>query len=181
MPRKARIHAESATGFYHVVIRGNNKKYIYQDKRFKLDFFEFMCEQEKLGRIELAAWCIMDNHVHVILKAELIDMSDAFKRINIKFAMRYNTGTHSVGHVYDCRFMSKPVETDEYLMQSVRYVHNNPVKAKMVLRPEEYSWSSYPVFEKSGISIKQFVRIRNDYLVWYNETRMKSYAMEVMI
>ena len=51
MPRKARIRNESSTGFYHVVIRGNNKKYIFQEKRFKLDFYEFLCEQERLGLI----------------------------------------------------------------------------------------------------------------------------------
>lgn len=146
MPRAAR--RESVTGFYHVVLRGNNKKYIFEEQRFKLDFYEFLCEQEKCGRIELCAWCIMDNHVHVILKAKLVDLSEAFKRISIKFAFRHNTGTKSVGHVYDNRFMSRCIETDEYLKQSVRYVHNNPVKAKMVEHAKDYKWSSYPVYEK---------------------------------
>lgn len=146
MPRKARIRCKSSTSFYHVILRGNNRKYIFGSNQHKLNYYELLCEQEKLGRIELAAWCIMDNHIHVILKADIKDMSVAFKSINIKFAQRYNMLTGSVGHVYDCRFMSKPIETDTYLLQSVRYVHNNPVHAKMVIKPADYSWSSYKVF-----------------------------------
>ena len=58
MPRQARKRCVRSTGFHHVVIRGNNKKYIYNDKRHKQDFYEFLAEQEQIGRIELVAWCI---------------------------------------------------------------------------------------------------------------------------
>jgi len=124
MPRKARIRCESAAGFYHIVIKGNNNKYIFKEKRFKLDFYEFLCEQGHVGLIELAACCIMDNHVHVIQKAKVIAMSEAFKSINIKLAFRHNTDTGSVGHVYDNRYISKAIETDEYLMRNGIYLLN---------------------------------------------------------
>ncbi len=85
----------------------------------------------------------MDNHVHLIIKAELDQLSSAIKKINVKFAMRYNQNERTVGHVFQDRFKSQVIDSDEYLLQVIRYVHNNPIKAKIAGKPEDYRWSSY--------------------------------------
>ncbi len=141
MSRVAR--EESPTGYYHILVRGNNRSYIFNNQRYKAAFMEMIEEQEKDTGIELAAWCIMDNHVHLVLKAELDQLSLAMKRINIKFAMMYNQDQNMVGHVFQDRFKSHVIDSDEYLLQVVRYVHNNPVSAKIVKNPGDYKWSSY--------------------------------------
>lgn len=141
MSRTARI--ESSTGYYHVIMRGNNKNWIFKGEENKQNFIKLLKIQEKEGKLELVAWCIMDNHVHLIVKSEIKDMALAFKKINVSYAMRYNKRSDTIGHVFQDRFKSQPIETDDYLMQVVRYVHNNPVQAKMVKRLEQYKWSSY--------------------------------------
>ena len=134
-------------------MRGDNRNWIFKKRQYKLDFMEMLEEQEKEGRIEIAAWCIMDNHVHIVLKAELDQLSLAMKKINVKFAMRYNLNEKMIGHVFQDRFKSQAIETDEYLLQVIRYVHNNPVKARITEKPGDYKWSSYSQYiNKENVS-----------------------------
>jgi REP element-mobilizing transposase RayT len=150
MSRVARV--ESPTGYYHILVRGNNRSYIFKNQRHKVAFMEMIEEQEKDTGMELAAWCIMDNHVHLVIKAELDQLSLAMKRINIKFAMMYNQDQNMVGHVFQDRFKSHVIDSDEYLLQVIRYVHNNPVSAKIEKNPGDYKWSSYrEYFTKAGV------------------------------
>lgn len=141
MARQARII--SKTGYYHIIMRGNNKDFIFQSEDDKVFFKEILFSQQDEGLISIAAWCLMDNHVHLLLKAELVELSLALKRANIRFAVRYHKKHNSVGHVFQDRFKSEPIETEEYLMLVTRYIHNNPVKAKMVENAADYKWSSY--------------------------------------
>ena len=153
MTRTAR--QASSTGYYHIIMRGDNRNRIFQKKQYKLDFMEMLEEQENEGTIEMAAWCIMDNHVHLVLKAELDQLSLAMKKINVKFAMRYNLNEKMIGHVFQDRFKSQAIETDEYLLQVIRYVHNNPIKARIIEKPGDYKWSSYSQYINNEITSKR--------------------------
>ncbi len=154
MPRGAR--KESATDFYHVIMRGNNRAYIFKDSKDKKYFMNILFRMQTEGLITFVAWCIMDNHIHLVVQAKLVDLSLAMKRINISYAKRQHRSEHSVGHVFQDRFMSEPVEDDPYLMQVVRYVHNNPVKAKMVNEPLDYKWSSIHAYKQGTKSDRPF-------------------------
>ena len=116
---------------------------------------------ETEGMIELASWCLMDNHVHLVLKAKFDQLSLAMKKLNVKFAMTYNSKEHNSGHVFQDRFKSQAIESDDYLLQVIRYVHNNPVKAGMVEKVGDYKWSSFKTYlEKDFDSVNaqmQFV------------------------
>lgn len=171
MPRSAR--KESKTGYYHVIMRGNNRNWIFSRVHYKLEFLNLLKKQEEDGLIEIAAWCIMDNHVHIILKADIKKMSLAIKKINIKFAMKYNQKEKTIGHVFQDRFKSEPIETDKYLLQVLRYVHNNPVKAKMVKSIKEYKWSSYNSYF-SNKEIKQYKQI--SFILSYFDNNMKQFT-----
>ena len=144
MPRQAREISES--GYYHVIMRGNNKEYIFEDRLSKQIFMNQLLKicDEKL--MDLLAWCIMDNHVHLVVKTSPEDLGIAFKRINIKYAIWYNKTYDKIGHVFQDRFISEAIESDEYLMMVIRYIHNNPLKANIVDSCEKYEWSSYISF-----------------------------------
>lgn len=150
MARQARVI--SKTDYYHVIMRGNNKDYIFKRNTDKAYFMEYLLKLQDEGLISVAGWCLMDNHVHLIVRAEPDHLTTVFKRLNIKYAMMYHREYKTVGHVFQDRFMSEPIETDEYMMLVTRYIHQNPVKAKMVKSPEEYKWSSYKSYIKDDLN-----------------------------
>ncbi|TCK90554.1 REP element-mobilizing transposase RayT [Natranaerovirga hydrolytica] len=160
MSRTAR--QESRSGYYHVILRGNNKSWITQKDVYKTKLIELLKQQENEEcLIQLLAWCIMDNHVHIVLKSSINDMSLAMKKINTKFAMYYNKKENMIGHVFQDRFKSEPIDTDEYLIEVIRYVHNNPVKAKIVKKPQEYKWSTYNAYIKQKFITHQMQFVLN--------------------
>lgn len=144
MPRVAR--QASSTDLYHIIMRGNNRNWIFKHPKSKQEFLDMLFKQEEENRLRLLAWCVMDNHVHILLKAELDELMVAMKKINVSYAMRYNLKNNCVGHVFQDRFKSQPIEDDAYLVQVVRYIHQNPVKARMVSDVSEYEWSSYNTY-----------------------------------
>ncbi len=121
-------------------MRGNNREMIIARKWQKEWFSELLL---KAKGVDLTAYCLMDNHIHLIVRAEIADLSEAIKKINIKYAMGYNRSGDRVGHVFQDRYRSEVILDDPHLLQAIRYVHNNPVKAGLVSYPEEYLWSSY--------------------------------------
>jgi len=150
MARQAR--GISNTGYYHVIMRGNNKDYIFNNSKDKAYYMEVLLKLQEEGLINLAAWCLMDNHVHLAIKADSDNMTTAMKRLNVKYAMMYHREHQTVGHVFQDRFKSEPIESDEYLMMVIRYIHQNPVKSKKVNKLEAYKWSSYNNYVKGHMN-----------------------------
>ncbi len=152
MPRQART--QSQTEYYHVMMRGNNRENIFVADEQKRFFLESLKKQEEDQLIDIAVYCIMDNHAHIIIKANLSDLAKAIKSINIRFAMNFNGKRDRIGHVFQDRYKSEAIDNDRYLLQVTRYIHNNPVKAKMVKSPEDYYWSSYNEYIGENSTIK---------------------------
>lgn len=151
MVRIARL--ESDTGYYHIMARGNNKEMIFRHSSEKQYFLRELQDRINEGDISVLSYCIMDNHVHLLINADLDLMADALKRTNIKFAMRYNKKYDRVGHVFQGRYKSEVINTEQYLLGVIRYIHNNPVKAGIVFKAENYKWSSYRDYLNSGNSL----------------------------
>ena len=151
MPRKARIF--SPTDYYHIMMRGINKEEIFSNVTHKKLIKELVNDQFIENRVSLIAYCIMNNHLHLVVKGSLTDISTALKKINIRFAMKLNKEQNRVGHVFQDRYKSEIINNDEHLLQVIRYVHNNPVKAKIVNSPKEYIWSSYGCYAKKNEEI----------------------------
>ncbi len=141
MSRQARI--QSPTDYYHVMMRGNNRESVFSKDEQKKLFLEILKMHVEQGMIDIAAYCLMDNHVHIVAKASINDLGKVMKSINIKYAMNFNQKQARIGHVFQDRFKSEVIKDDLYMMQVIRYVHNNPVVAKIVNSPEAYCWSSY--------------------------------------
>lgn len=141
MARQARTI--SPTDYYHVIMRGNNRTSIFSNHSQKQYIKDLLKEQTEQGILGIAGYCIMDNHIHIAVKADLDNLTKSIKSVNIKYAMRFNREKDQVGHVYQDRYKSEVIYNENILNLVIRYIHNNPVKAKMVNHPGDYKWSSY--------------------------------------
>lgn len=139
MPRTSRQKSE--TNFYHIVTRGNNKgKLFFHPSDYKK--FLKVLEQKLCEDIHLYAYCLMSNHVHMLIQADYEALSKFMKRLDTTYAMYFNYRYDCVGHVFEDRYKSEPVQSKTHYWNTIRYIHNNPVKAGMVLEAEKYPWSS---------------------------------------
>ena len=147
MPRAARARSES--GFYHVVAKGNGGQNLFEDASDYRAFLELVSAAAEKCGMSVHAYCLMSNHVHLLLEDQGGRLSDFMKSLTTGYAMRFNAKTGHIGHVFQQRFKSQPVEDEAHLLQAVRYIHNNPAKAGMC-SAGEYPWSSYHEYA-SGI------------------------------
>ena len=140
MPRCAREKSEH--GIYHIMLRGANRQEIFHDDADRLRFMETVKRYKKTSAIEVYGWCLMGNHVHLLLKEGKEEISETMKRIGVSFVWYYNRKYLTTGHLFQDRFNSEGVDSLEYLRTVIRYIHQNPVKAGLVQMPEEWKWSS---------------------------------------
>ena len=141
MPRGARRQAES--GIYHLMMRGINRQRIFEDEDDSGRFLEVLADYKKTCEYELLGYCLMGNHVHILMKVGTEPLQTVMRRIASKYVYWYNVKYERVGHLFQERFKSEPVEDDAYLMTVLRYIHRNPVKAGLCKRPEDHRLSSY--------------------------------------
>ena len=141
MPRQARKLAES--GIYHVMLRGIDRQLIFEEAEDYLRFLSLLQECRGLCGFELYAYCLMGNHLHLLLKVGDEKLETVFKRLAGRYVYWYNIKYQRTGHLFQDRFRSEPVEDDTYFLTVLRYIHQNPVKAKLCRHPEDYSYSSY--------------------------------------
>ncbi len=141
MPRQARKKSES--GIYHVMLRGINRQPIFQDDEDNRKFLDVLRHYKTVSGYELYAYCLMGNHIHLLIKEGTEELSQVFKRIAGKYVYWYNCKYQRVGHLFQDRFKSEPVEDDRYFLTVLRYIHLNPVKANLVARPEAWRFSSF--------------------------------------
>lgn len=140
MPREAR-HT-SMSGFYHIMVRGNGKQILFENdesREFYLSKLYFCFKDEN---VLILAWCLMDNHAHLLVLDEDGNLPTAMSRVNGSFAQHYNKTHEHVGHVFQDRYLCKPIDDERYLLEVVRYIHNNPEEAN-VCAAKDYRWSSY--------------------------------------
>jgi putative transposase len=148
MVRVAR--GKSNSGIYHIMIRGINKQLILEDDEDNQKFLEVLKECKTLSEYKIYGYCLMGNHIHLLLKEEKEGLEQIFKRIGARYVYYYNWKYKRSGHLFQDRFRSEPIEDDGYLLAVLRYIHNNPVKAGMSKWVDKYQWSSYKEYVKSN-------------------------------
>ena len=141
MPRVGRKLSESKT--YHVMIRGNERRKIFLDDEDRSRFIDILYGKSKNNRYTVYAYCLMDNHVHLLIMEGNEEISLIMKRINVSYAYYFNKKYGRIGHLFQDRFKSEVIEDESYLLAVVRYIHNNPVMARMVRYARDYKWSSF--------------------------------------
>lgn len=140
MPRKPR--EKSKSGIYHVILRGANRQEIFHEDIDNLRFLEILEKYARETGTKVYGWCLMDNHVHLLLREGREELSVTMKRIGVSFVWYYNCKYKTTGHLFQDRFKSEKVESDTYLLTVIRYIHQNPVKAGIVRHIEDWKWSS---------------------------------------
>lgn len=150
MSRKPRVKSE--TDIYHVMMRGNNRQTVFFAANDYQKFLSIMTECKIIDAYTLYAYCLMPNHIHLLIRTFDPPLGDVMRRIESRFVTWYNARHERVGHLFQERFKSEPVQDDAYFCTVLRYIHLNPVKANLCRTPEQYPYSSYRnYFEPTGL------------------------------
>lgn len=155
MPRKPRIHYEGA--LYHVIVRGNNRSSIFEKKENKAEYLNIIKRYKKKYNFKLYAYCIMDNHAHLLIEVDKVPLSKIMQGIQQVYTQNYNKDYERTGHVFEQRYKAIICDKDSYLLNLIRYIHMNPVQAGMA-KGLKYKWSSHNKYlkEKSDLIEYQF-------------------------
>ena len=144
MARPLRIEYPGA--FYHVINRGNAGESIVASERDSVRFLEYLGKTVERFSIVIHTYCLMSNHYHLLVETPYPNLSLAIQWLSVSYATYFNRKHRRSGHLFQGRFKSILVDADEYLTSLSRYIHLNPVRAKVATKPEAYRWSSYPAF-----------------------------------
>ena len=141
MPRQAR--KKSSSGIYHIMLRGIDRQLIFEDSEDCFRFLDIVQECREMDCFKLYAYCLMGNHVHLLIKVSGESLETIFKRIGGRYVYYYNVKYKRIGPLFQDRFRSEPVEDDAYFLTVLRYIHQNPIKAKICKYIRDYPYSSY--------------------------------------
>jgi REP element-mobilizing transposase RayT len=129
-------------GIYHVIARGNNKEYIFKESIDKGYFMKIIKESMEGMNYRLYGFVLMDNHYHLLLQVFDKKLQEIMHQINNKYSKYFNNKYKRVGHVFQGRYKAILAQDERYLVSLLRYIHQNPLKAGMYQKVEEYKWSS---------------------------------------
>ena len=141
MARPLRIIFPGA--FYHITARGNERKAVFKSMRDREKYLEYLETASERYNAVIHAFCMMDNHYHLLLETPSGNLSQIMRHINGAYTTYFNVKRARSGHLFQGRYKAILVERDEYAKELSRYIHLNPVRAKLVEEPEDYVWSSY--------------------------------------
>lgn len=150
MTRQPRLSSQS--GIYHVMLRGVNRQQIFEDdddyRKFIMILHDMTSPKDELKRplpprCAFYTYCLMPNHVHLLIQEKEEKLSKTVKQIASRYAMYYNNKYEHFGHLFQDRFKSEPVESYSYFLTLVRYIHQNPVAGRLCQNVEDYDWSSW--------------------------------------
>lgn len=147
MPRMPRI--TSKLNLYHICDRGVDKRAIFNDDTDREKFIKLLADVLQNVEGSLIAWCLMTNHIHLVVQMDKDEMSQMMQSLVGRYAQFYNWRHGRSGYLIQDRFRSQPINTQRYLLTAVRYVHQNPVKAGMTPTCA-YPWSSYSEYLHGG-------------------------------
>lgn len=175
MPRQARVSV--ADTIYHVINRSNGRVQIFNTDKDYQHFESLMQEAKELTGMRILAYCIMPNHFHFILYPRTDhDLAAFMGWLTTTHVRQYRTRTETIGHghLYQDRYKSFPVETNEYATILIRYVEQNPLRAKLVRCAEDWRWSSLWRREKGSEKDKKLldslpIELPINYLASVNE------------
>jgi len=144
MARKPRIHFPGAV--YHVILRGNAGQPIFFDERDRYRLYLFMqYVVEKFG-CRIHGFCFMTTHIHLVIQSEDVPLSRIMQNLSLRYTKWINYTQARTGHLFQGRYKALLLDADSYLMELVRYIHLNPVRAGMTDSPDDYTWSGHHAY-----------------------------------
>lgn len=183
MPRVARL--KSNTDIYHIMCRGLNRELLFNEDGDYLRFLELINKAKNRFNFKLYAYCLMINHVHMILKAPFDDLSRMMRWLNSSYALFFNAKYGRLGYVFADRFRSENIENEDYFYKCIRYVHQNPVKARICKSIKKYKYSSIHAYIKDKSNYLELVDFRpilkkfdRNEFIKYNEMKNHDLCMD---
>lgn len=143
MPRQAR--KKSYTNYFHVIVRGVGKQVLFETQKDYKYYISLMKEYAADTGVVINAFCLMENHVHMLVRDEDGELALFMKKMGISYASYYNTKYDRTGHLFQDRYLSESVESESYLFNVFRYILNNPSKAG-ICSAARYPWNSYGMY-----------------------------------
>jgi len=175
---------------HHIFFRGNNKGEIFKSEEDYKFFLKALIDYKKQFGITLFAYCLMVNHVHLLIQSGQVHVGRFMQSLLTKYVQYFNKKYKRVGHLLQGRYKNVLVEREKYFLTLVKYIHLNPVKSGMVLKPEDYLWSSHneymgkkqPVVDRKNViqyfdnlnSFSKFISSGKEIVL--EEKRFKSYS-----
>ena len=157
MVRKTRVWLPNH--FYHIVSRGNRKDVLFKDPQDYRTFLYILQQVYETHSFELAAYCLMNNHFHLQLRSKDQPISKIMSLVNKRYATYFNSRYELTGHVFEKRYFDEPLNSSANMLEVSRYIHLNPLKANLVLKPEDYPWSSYGFYFSRHKGIKSYMNL----------------------
>ena len=144
MARKPRIHYPSAC--YHIILRGNGGQDIFFSSKDRTKFYFLL--QEGIERFEhrIHAFCLMTNHVHLVGQVGEAPLSKIMQNVTFRYTRYINSRKKRIGHLFQGRYKALLIDMDTYMLELVRYIHNNPVRAKITETADQYIFSSHQAY-----------------------------------
>ena len=169
MPRIARKNSRSC--FYHVIVQGINKEYIFRSDEDIKQYKQIIKSKLKESNIEILAYCIMNNHAHLLIYSEKSQyLSQYMQKVNTSYSQYYNKVNKRVGYVFRDRYYSQDLVNEIQLYNCLKYIHNNPVKARIVNKMQDYKYSSYNEFKgNKEVITERSIKILFGTIKGYNE------------
>jgi putative transposase len=179
MPRQARVAVGNI--LYHVINRANGRVQIFINDADYIHFEELLFEAKELTGMRILAYCIMPNHFHLVLYPETdMQLGDFMGWLTSTHVRQHRTRTKSIGygHLYQDRYKSFPIQDDTHAVTVIKYVEQNPLRANLVKRAEDWKWSSLWRREKGSSKQKALlsdlpIDLPKDYLEVVNDTPKK--------
>lgn len=147
MPRTARNLIDN--GYYHIVTRGLDRRRLFRYKQDYRLFLEITARYLKQFKVHILHYCLMPNHLHFLLKAEIASDVSKFMQVVLQvYAANFRKKYKTTGFIFQNRYKSRLIDNDAYLLECARYIERNPVRAKLSEDASGYLWSSFPYYAK---------------------------------
>ena len=154
MPRTARN--QTLMGYHHVIIRGIGRQVLFEETEDYVFFLKRLKKYATSTNIDVCAYCLMENHVHLLIRDNYGNMPILMHKIGISYAYYFNKKYERVGHLFQDRYKNELITNEAYLLNVYRYVINNPAQAG-ICTAAEYPWSSYwEYYHGGGVSNREF-------------------------
>lgn len=144
MARPARVHHPG--GFYHVTLRGNHRASIFDEAGDRDRWEDLLAEALARTGAAVHAYCWMTNHVHLVVQVGDAPLEGLVRRLASSYSRWYQRRIPTTGHLFERRYRAQLIRSDAYLLASTRYIHYNPVRARLAPDPGAYPWSSHRAY-----------------------------------
>jgi REP element-mobilizing transposase RayT len=154
MARKPRVEFEGA--FYHVIVRGNQRRRIFRDDQDRRVYLERLEYYRRHHGFVVYAYVLMSNHVHLLLETKRVPLSKIMQAIQFTYTQKYNRRHRTVGHLFQGRYKAILCDRNAYLLELVRYIHLNPARMRNAVDAGKFQWSSHRAYlgEKTAVKVE---------------------------